>query len=190
MLSKQELRRQLLARRRSIPPIIWQAKSQHICERLAVFSLVLSAQKICAYFSVHNEPDLSYLWQKFSTKSWYFPYCHDRNLRWLQVNPDNLIRETTISKYGIRTPYSYLPELELESADLVLVPMLAGTKQGDRLGYGGGYYDRALANFSGIAIGITFAEFIVPDLPVDPWDRKLSGVITESGEHLNFCYSR
>jgi len=67
--------------------------------------------------------------------------------------------------------------------DLLLVPLLAFTPAGKRLGYGGGYYDRTLAKLRAegdvFACGVAYAGQEVPDLPTDEHDEPLDGVLTE-----------
>ncbi len=65
--------------------------------------------------------------------------------------------------------------------DCVIVPGLAFTLAGDRLGQGGGWYDRYLAGLrpEAITIGVAFAPQIVDSLPVEPHDIRLDKVITD-----------
>lgn len=67
--------------------------------------------------------------------------------------------------------------------DLVIVPGLAFTPAGDRLGYGRGYYDRFLATLptSTCAVGACFAELVVDALPTEPHDRRVRHVVTDVG---------
>jgi 5-formyltetrahydrofolate cyclo-ligase len=80
---------------------------------------------------------------------------------------------------GIPEPSANAP---LVTPDLVLVPLLAATLDGRRLGQGGGFYDSTLnrlrAETSLVAIGLGWDEQIVADLPVDPWDARLDYVAT------------
>jgi 5-formyltetrahydrofolate cyclo-ligase len=74
------------------------------------------------------------------------------------------------------------------AVDLILVPAIACDVQGYRLGYGGGFYDRLLSTPAWRAkptIGIVFEFARLPQLPVDPWDRPLQGICTESGLFLS-----
>lgn len=69
-------------------------------------------------------------------------------------------------------------EISPENIRFALVPALAFDKQNHRLGYGGGYYDRLLEQFSedAITIGVGFVEQMTDTLPIDPWDRVLSQI--------------
>ena len=66
--------------------------------------------------------------------------------------------------------------------DVLLVPLLAFDARGNRLGYGGGYYDRTLAALPGrLAVGCAFAAQEVASVPVEPTDIRLDAVATERG---------
>lgn len=65
--------------------------------------------------------------------------------------------------------------------DLLLVPGLAFTRAGDRLGRGKGYYDRYLLNFTGLKLGLCYEEQIFNEVPTDKWDRQVDQIITDKG---------
>ena len=69
--------------------------------------------------------------------------------------------------------------------EIVIVPLLAFNRQGGRLGYGGGFYDRTLELLRGrrptLAIGFAFAGQEVEDLPLEATDQRLDMVVTETG---------
>lgn len=78
-----------------------------------------------------------------------------------------------------------VPEENPDAAtvDLVLVPGLAFTPTGERLGQGGGWYDRFLAQVNArcVTIGVCFAVQICEELPVEPHDVSMAYVVTEPG---------
>jgi len=82
--------------------------------------------------------------------------------------------------YGTREPYPEQPEV---NPTLVFVPLLAFTEHGERLGYGGGFYDRTLAKLKEstevFACGIAYAAQEAASLPVDEFDYPLDGVLTD-----------
>ena len=74
--------------------------------------------------------------------------------------------------------------------NILLVPLLAFDEKGNRLGYGGGFYDRTIKNlrsYSGkrnqnfIAVGIGYAGQIVENVPHDSLDQRMDWMITEEG---------
>jgi 5-formyltetrahydrofolate cyclo-ligase len=76
------------------------------------------------------------------------------------------------------------PEAPKIFPDVVFVPLLAFNLQGDRLGYGGGFYDRTLARLRSMkrvfACGIAFSAQETPHIPTDEFDQKLNGILTEN----------
>ena len=78
------------------------------------------------------------------------------------------------------------PTLPVEDIlpDLFIVPALAYDRSGNRLGYGGGYYDRFLARAAeghAVIIGLAFSFQILEHLPAEPWDRPVQALCTERG---------
>lgn len=82
--------------------------------------------------------------------------------------------------HNTREPFPEAPEL---FPDLVLVPLLAFTQTGDRLGYGGGFYDRTLEKLRKtrdvFACGVAYAAQQADHLPIGPYDAPLSGMLTD-----------
>jgi len=67
------------------------------------------------------------------------------------------------------------------AADAVLVPALALDRRGGRLGQGGGYYDRILPRYPGLAIGVVADDEMVDEVPMEPHDRRVAAILTPSG---------
>ncbi|MGB3639010.1 MAG: 5-formyltetrahydrofolate cyclo-ligase [Rivularia sp. (in: cyanobacteria)] len=179
---KTELRRNIIKQRQSLSEEEWRRKSQAICKNLFNSSLFNQAKTVLAYFSFRQEPDLSYLFSENTnnTKKWGFPRCVDKSLIWHLWTPED---ELIAGKYGIREPYADAPIINPHQVDLILVPCVACDEQGYRLGYGGGYYDRLLSSpdWESIpTIGIVFANAYLPQVPVEPWDKKLDNICTET----------
>ncbi len=85
-------------------------------------------------------------------------------------------------KWGIREPAD---DAALVEPDVLLVPLLAFDASGARLGYGGGYYDRTIAQLRAmkpvVAIGLAFDEQEIAEVPVEAHDERLDWVLTPSG---------
>lgn len=72
--------------------------------------------------------------------------------------------------------------VDKEDVDLMIVPgMSFGCDNGERLGMGGGFYDRYLSQFDGVKIGIAFEKLLMEEIPVFEWDEMVDIVITENG---------
>jgi 5-formyltetrahydrofolate cyclo-ligase len=81
-------------------------------------------------------------------------------------------------RFSIREPADHCSDLPLNRLDFVLVPGVAFTLQGRRLGRGKGFYDRLLAAVRGIKCGVAFDEQIVDDIPIEPHDVHLNCILT------------
>ncbi|MEM9137491.1 MAG: 5-formyltetrahydrofolate cyclo-ligase [Cyanobacteria bacterium P01_F01_bin.42] len=176
---KLALRKELLSRRRAIPPEQLEQKSEAIAQHIYASQWFQSALVVFAYRSFRQEASLQWLYDQAIAHVWGLPRCVGKELVWHQWQRDS---EFAAGRYGIEEPQSWWPALE--QADLILVPTVACDRSGYRLGYGGGYYDRMLANIdpsSTRTIGVVLEAFMLDALPVDPWDQPLDAVCSESG---------
>lgn len=81
--------------------------------------------------------------------------------------------------YGLLEPIpEKTKEVQAIQLDLLIVPGLAYTKTGLRLGFGGGYYDRFLSDYSGKTLSLAFNEQIISDIPVKDHDIPVAKIIT------------
>jgi 5-formyltetrahydrofolate cyclo-ligase len=82
--------------------------------------------------------------------------------------------------WGIREPKADAPEV---APDILIVPLLAFDRRGNRVGYGAGYYDMTIAKLRAmkptVAVGIAFAAQEIAEVPVTPRDARLDLVLTE-----------
>jgi 5,10-methenyltetrahydrofolate synthetase len=185
--SKQELRRILRQQRQMIPPAVRACQETILCQRVANLPQWRSARSVFAYLATAEEPSLAKLWQACRDKTWAFPRCawSSKTLDWFVVDPLHLAQQTEIDKYGIPCPKPDLPHININCADVILVPALACDRRGYRLGYGGGFYDRSLAGYCGFTVGIILHQFLLEQLPHDTWDIRLSAVVSE--QETLFC---
>ncbi|MCY7322051.1 MAG: 5-formyltetrahydrofolate cyclo-ligase [Phormidesmis sp. CAN_BIN36] len=180
-MAKPELRRSLLAKRRSLSLPEWQHKSDQLCGHLNASPIVQQSNTILAYFSFRQEPDLKALFSL--DKIWGFPRCVGSSLSWHTLSDFPL----QVGAYGMVEPHCDNPVVEPDRVDLILVPCVACDRRGYRLGYGGGFYDRLLSApewKSKPTIGVVFEFAIVSELAIDSWDQPLQGICTEQG-YLN-----
>lgn len=177
-MNKSSLRKIFLQKRQSLSQADWQRKSDQICEHLTSSSLFRSANTILSFCSFRQEPDLSSLLSV--SKTWGLPRCVDRSLVWHEWTPQIELQK---GAFGIVEPSPNSPIIAPERVDLILVPCVACDRNGYRLGYGGGFYDRLLAQpeWNKPTIAILFEFAIIEDFEIDSWDKPLTAICTETG---------
>ena len=81
--------------------------------------------------------------------------------------------------YGLFEPIiEQTMEVYPEDIDLLFVPGLAYTREGFRLGFGGGYYDRYLTSYNGKTLSLAFHVQVIPQFPIEKHDIPVSKIIT------------
>lgn len=89
-----------------------------------------------------------------------------------------------LTKFGVYEPVTD-KLIEKRLIDLMIVPGLGFTKEGKRIGYGGGFYDRYLIGYTGKTISLAFSEQLLDDLEIEPHDKLVDYVIYPTkGEKL------
>ena len=128
------------------------------------------------------EPDISPVAKEAlrQNKKVAFPLCDlkTHTMRFIYVSS---LDELVVGSYSIPEPPSNNEEYAGESNALCLVPALAFDREGYRLGYGGGYYDRFLCSFCGVSAGVTYSDLICDRLPHGEFDIKTDIIISERG---------
>lgn len=85
-------------------------------------------------------------------------------------------------RHGVPEPTADGPAIDPAELDLVVVPGVAFDRAGNRLGRGGGFYDRFLPRCPGaFLLGVGFAEQMVETMPAEAHDRPVDGVATDAG---------
>ncbi len=180
MNTKAHLRRDIAAKRRAIDPQWAKTASERIAENLLSMAVFQSAGTVALYMAIGGEVNLDALFQK----------CWDLGKRTCipVFNAEAKIYEmaevTAETKYstghfGIREPISSTP-YPTNQIDLMIVPGVAFDRKGNRLGRGGGYYDRLLEGFSGASVAVAFDFQILPKIPADPHDKPVDFLVTET----------
>ena len=186
---KRELRKIMKARRREVSPDERSAYSVALCEHLLEredVKLAMDAKGVFAvYLASKDEIDLSLLIERLWAAGCrvVVPAWRDGTYRLVAYSSET---ELVAGPMGILEP-----ALEGEGAvtgaegDVAvwIVPGLAFSRSGARLGYGGGWYDRFLAKSdpSSISLGVAYPFQIVEDLPLEPHDLPLSDSVNLPG---------
>lgn len=101
-----------------------------------------------------------------------------RPLSFARWRPDIAMVEGAFGAFIPRDPEPMVPQV-------LIVPLLAFTEEGYRLGYGGGFYDRTLEGLrvrgDVFAVGFAFEAQCVDEIPLEPTDQRLDAIVTEAG---------
>jgi len=183
MTRKEELRESLRGRLRALPEeeIAW--KSYLICDAIQRMPEWQEAKIVGLFASLPTEPVMEFLWDDIrkSEKKVCYPKVNGETLSLILVGDPT---ELVTSRWQLREPVMREPNLQaVDKIDLILVPGLAFSTSGARLGRGGGFYDRLLARESlhAFKLGVCFDMQAFPELPVESHDITVDAVVTESG---------
>lgn len=176
---KKQIRKDFLRKRKQLSLLEWQQRSEIIQKKLIAHPWFLSAENIYCYMDYNNEVGT----KKIIEESWYqgknvwIPKIHGTHMEFYKINDfDSLIPES----HGILEP---APLIKAENQDaLMILPGVGFDLWGNRLGYGGGYYDRYLERYphlKKIALGFDL-QIHEGKLPSEPTDIRPDYIITET----------
>lgn len=178
-MDKRELRKRFLSLRDNFDEEYRKRCDRAIADFLFETEEYSAADNIFIYVSVKNEIDTSVIIQKAFAdgKRVAVPHCRNSIMNFYYINSVN---ELVCSQFGV--PTVDVNKAVLAQADentLCIVPALSFDNDGNRLGYGGGYYDRFLAANKVFAIGLCREKSLTVSLPTEEFDVKIDTVITE-----------
>ena len=174
--AKQSLRELLIQKRRMMSAEERTAQSALILSQLEKMTVFQEAKTVLLYYPKNNEVDVLPLFKRYKRdKVLLLPVTHRRGMT---ANPYEGNDKMHRGKVGIPEPTTPPYEGEI---DLIIVPAVAFDKQGNRLGRGGGYYDRFLKKQSHATfIGVGYDFQLVDEVPVRQHDQKMHRIILPS----------
>ena len=148
-----------------------------------VFSLIkknnLTKKSVGGYFPVNYEVDDLEILKEFAKKNYHISLPVIKKNFEMNFCKWSFNDPLKINQYGIPEPSSK----KLIYPDIILVPLVAFDNNLNRLGYGGGYYDRVIKKLSEkkkiLKIGLAFSVQKVNSVPVTKYDKKLDYIITD-----------
>lgn len=175
---KSNLRKILLQKRDSISHDLIEISSKQIHKNLRKNPEYQQAEVIGSYFPIGSEVKTQDIMQEIleSGRTLLLPKVIGNKLSFRKVQD---IKNLERSKFGIMEPKDYCEEIT--NIDLILVPTVAITTDGVRLGYGYGYYDRFLFDSKTASVSLTYSTQIVKSIPSSEHDIKIDWIVTEDG---------
>jgi 5-formyltetrahydrofolate cyclo-ligase len=181
--AKAELRKRARALRNTFPPATLATRSARIVEKLRAHPAVRSAGSLSLFWPIEqrNEVDLRALDASLRAEGKRIAYpaidaeTREMTFRWVDA-PEGMEERGL----GFREPAPDAPLVE--QLDVVIVPALAVDGRGFRLGYGAGFYDRALPSYRppARAVAVIYDFQLVPDLPIGPHDVAVDSIVTDA----------
>ncbi|MEG1212547.1 MAG: 5-formyltetrahydrofolate cyclo-ligase [Leclercia sp.] len=184
--SRQQIRQLIRQHRRALTPEQQTYFAQRAAARMMAYPPVVMAHTIALFLSFDGELDtqplIDELWR--TGKKVYLPVLHPfspGNLMFLHYHPQS---ELVVNRLKITEPKLDVRDvLPLSQLDVLVTPLVAFDDFGQRLGMGGGFYDRTLQNWQQYGlqpVGYAHDCQRVDILPVEKWDIPLPAVVTPS----------
>jgi 5-formyltetrahydrofolate cyclo-ligase len=198
--SRADLRRQLRKQRRELDERQRRQAARALARNAMRGGILRRHRRIAFYLPADGEIDILPLLVRASSigRQCYLPVLDPLRTSRLWFMPYRPGDALVLNHFGIGEPALGARErVPAADLDLVLMPLLAFDDSGNRLGMGGGYYDRTLAflrtrrSWRRPALcGVAYSFQRVTALQAEPWDVPLDGCLTEQGVHLFHPHAR
>lgn len=148
-------------------------RSVQLWAKVAELDQYRQARSVMAFVGFKGEPDTDPLFARLAVdgKRLLLPRVEASGI--VVADGDSPL---LASSFGVLEPTG--PAIEVGEIDLVIVPGLAFTTEGDRLGYGQGYYDRFLPRVTAANVGVCFTDQLVDEMPLTASDVRVDTVIS------------
>jgi 5-formyltetrahydrofolate cyclo-ligase len=176
---KQELRTSIRSARAALAASERAAESARIAEQVLVRPEVRAASTVHCYLSMPTEVDTMPIIRALmdSGKRIVVPWMNeDRTMGASFLDPVDLDGITEIGRLRVPQAPTFRP-VDDGLWDVVLVPLVAATVHGDRMGNGAGHYDRLLTTWPRPGLGLALQCQLVEELPLEPHDVRLTAVL-------------
>lgn len=178
MKTKKELRREIALKKRQQPEEALREWSATLLQAIENHPMFRKAKTLLLYYSLPDEVqthDFAERWSK--EKEIILPVVKGNELELRRYTGKDSLKK---GSYGIEEPAG-TPLADYTQIELALIPGVSFDANGNRLGRGKGYYDRLLPRLRSYNIGICFRFQVSPEIPAEPFDRKMDEVWTENG---------
>ncbi len=184
---KKALRQDYIQKRKAIPA---EKKAAAEKKMIALFRSLISyrySDVLMLYYPLNSEIDPLPLAEAAlkEGKTVAFPRCgEDHRMDFRIVT--SLCEDFESGMYGLHEPKETCPILDPEKdgrSKICVIPAVVYDREGYRLGYGKGYYDRYLSGFAGMKVGFAYEELILDRIPRGRYDLAVDLLISEKGVH-------
>ncbi len=181
---KMEMRKKFREKRRNLDPELKAKWDEQICKRLCSLVSVRYSDEILSFSPLAGEVGVA----EFNTyalkngKALYLPRCKPGTSE-MTFHLIESLDELENGSYSIMEPSEDAP-LWQNSSDrrsVCIIPAMSYDKNGFRLGYGKGFYDRYLSSKSTLKIGVCYTQFLSESIPRGRYDLAVDIIVTEKG---------
>lgn len=180
MITKTYLRKIILQYRMLLDKLWYDQHNELLCNSVSTFIAEKQVKKLHTFLSIakNNEPNISPLFKKLWADEIKL-VVSKTDFMFRQMRHYNLEEKTELieNKMGIPEPVN-AKEATLDDLDLIFVPLLVCDREGFRIGYGGGYYDRLLAETKAMKVGLSLSPPVDYIIQTEKWDVPLDYLIT------------
>ena len=178
---KQRLRRVIRELERQLSPRYKEASSRAIAAHLLAMPEYQAAGTVFCFVGSEGEIDTRPILEDAlaAGKRLCVPLCTGPGI--MELRQVTALDQLVPGAYGIPEPPESAPVMNPDDVDLAILPCLTCSHLGQRLGQGGGYYDRFLSNYRGGTVLLCREKLIREEIPLEPHDYPIPWVLTETG---------
>ncbi len=184
-MDKEIIRRQLLEKRSTMRGPDVDSMSHSIVDSVMSLEEWDKAGEVLLYWPIRNEVDVRPLLEDAWNcgKKLFMPCCRKNEPGQMDFGVVRAEADLMSGSFGIKEPCRTRCEFPgAVSPDLIIVPGVGFDRNGFRIGFGGGYYDRFLARPQKegfLSVGVCYSFQLVDGFPIEPWDKNVQLVCTD-----------
>ena len=184
-MTKSELRKAIAGAVKNLSPTYCREADAAICRLVTNSPAYQKARTIFCYVGSDREIDTTAILRAAfqDGKILAVPLCTAPGV--MEARQVQDFSDLVSGKYGILAPKLHCPLVEPRAFDLAIVPCCTGNARGQRLGYGGGYYDRYLPQLACPTMLLCRGRLVTEDIPTEDHDVPATYLVTEAG--LTLC---
>ncbi len=179
-MDKKQIRKHLIEIRKNIPKEKKVIYDKIISQQIIESDYFKKAGQVLVFASNEDEFDTRFLIEqcRLKYKRVFYPVCLDNcgNMAFRKVDS---VGDLEIGMYNLLEPKDSCKQYIPQDSDIIIVPALSVDKNGYRIGYGKGYYDRFLKDFNGVSICPCYEELLTDTLPHEETDIKINVLVTQ-----------
>ena len=178
---KKAFRQEIKNRWKALEETYLQEASKTICDAIRQLPEYQQAKTVFCFVSMERELNTSTLLDAILADGKTLVVPRVLAMGKMALHPITSLDTLKKSRFGIPEPAEDTPTVSPQDVDFTVVPCLSATLAGARLGRGGGFYDRFLADYTGNTALVCFHQLLSESVPMDSWDVQLPVVVTEKG---------